>query len=88
MVLSEKHKKNKDPTSILLLFTFVYQKVEMIFWLIRTFWYTGPAENNGKLQFQKRAIPLKDSSPDSKADFSEKSLLGVWALILGRYDIR
>ena len=40
-----------------------------------------------KYKFGKRAIPLRKSSPDSKTDFSEKSLLGIWTLILSRYDI-
>ena len=38
-------------------------------------------------KFKKRTIYLKDSSPDSKADFSEKLLFGNWRLMLGRYDI-
>ena len=32
-------------------------------------------------QFEKRALSLKNSSPDSKADFSEKFLFGIWRLI-------
>ena len=40
---------------------------------------------NGK--FKKRSVSLKNSSPDSEADFSEKSLLGVWRLRLSKYDI-
>ena len=35
----------------------------------------------------KRAISRKNSSPDSKADFPEKSKFGTWRLILVRYDI-
>ena len=30
---------------------------------------------------------LKNSSPDSKADFSEKSVLGILGIILSRYDL-
>ena len=38
-------------------------------------------------KFEKKAISLKNSSPDSKADFPEKPLLGVWRFISSRYDI-
>ena len=37
--------------------------------------------------FEKRIISLKNSSPDSKADFSEKLVLGIYDIILVRYDI-
>ncbi len=36
---------------------------------------------------KKRAISLKNSSPDLKADLGEKSLLGIWDIILSRRDI-
>ena len=29
-------------------------------------------------KFEKRAISLKNSSPDSKADFMKKFILGAW----------
>ena len=54
---------------------------------IHTFWYKGSAEDKDKWQVRKRAISLKNSSLDSEADFSEKSLLGIWRLILSRCDI-
>ena len=38
-------------------------------------------------KFWKRALSLKNSSPDSKADPSEKLVLGIWQLISSRYDI-
>ena len=38
-------------------------------------------------KFEKMIISLKNSSPDSKAVFVRKSLLGLWRLILSRYDI-
>ena len=38
-------------------------------------------------KFEKRNISLKNSSPDSKAHVSKKSLLGIWWLIFRRYDI-
>ena len=38
-------------------------------------------------KFEEMALSLKISNPDSKADFSEKCLLGIWNLILSRYDI-
>ena len=41
-----------------------------------------------KVKFEKKAVSWKNSSPGSKADFSEKSLFGIWRLILGRYDIK
>ena len=49
-----------------------YQTVKMILWSIRTLWYKGSAENKDKRQGRKQIIPLKNTSPDSKADFWEK----------------
>ena len=61
----------------------------MILWSIRTFWYKGSAEIEETNQVRnKHAISLKNSSPDSKADFSEKFVFGIWRLIFGRYDIK
>ena len=57
----------------------------MLLWSIRTFWYKGSAENGKNDQFEKNVMSLKNSSPGSKADFSEKSKFGVWRLILSRY---
>ena len=68
-------------------FSEFYTKVKMILWSIRTFWYRGSAENQKNDKFQKRAISFKNSSPDLKADFSEKSLFGISRLILSRYDV-
>ena len=33
-------------------------------------------------------LSLKNSSPGSKAVFSEKFVFGIWRLILSRYDIK
>ena len=49
----------------------------MILWSMRTFWCKGSAENKGKWQIRAKARSLKNSSPDSKADFPEKFLLGI-----------
>ena len=68
-------------------FPLFYQQAEMILWSIRTFWYKGSAENKENDKFEKRATSLKIGSPDSKADFSEKSLFGSWRSTLVRYDI-
>ena len=57
----------------------------MVLWSIHTLWYKGFAKKE-KDKFGRTAIPLKNSSPDSKADFSKKSRLGVWRSIFGRYD--
>ena len=61
----------------------------MIIWSIHTFWYNirvrPKTKKNDKIE--KRTTSLKNSSPDSKADFSEKLVLGIWRLILVRYDI-
>ena len=43
-------------------------------------------ERNDKLK--QRPPPLKNSSPDSKADFSEKLVFGIWRFILSRYNIK
>ena len=47
----------------------------------------GFSRKHGKCQVRKKDCIYQNSSPDSKADFSEKSLFGIWKLILGRYDI-
>ena len=39
-------------------------------------------------KFEKKPLSLKNSSPGSKADFSEKFLFGNWRLILSRYTIK
>ena len=44
-------------------------------------------QTRGNDKFEKRALSLKNISPDSKADFSEKLLFGIWRLILIRYDL-
>ena len=33
-------------------------------------------------------LSLKNSSPGSKADFSEKSLFGIEAIMLNRYEMK
>ena len=38
-------------------------------------------------KFEKTEYIPQGSSPDSKADFPEKSKFGVWRLVLSRYDI-
>ena len=38
-------------------------------------------------KFVKKGFSFKNSSPDSKEDLSEKLVLGIWRLILSRYDI-
>ena len=40
-----------------------------------------------KVKFDKMSVSVKNSSPGSKADFSEKFLFGIWRLILSRYNI-
>ena len=34
------------------------------------------------------SLSLKNSSPDSKADFSKKLVIGIWRLILSRYNTK
>ena len=63
-----------------------FKENEMVLWSIRTFWYKGSAENKENGKFEKK-LYLKNCSPGSKADFSEKSKFGIWKLILSRYDI-
>ena len=70
-----------------LLFTFC-QKVKMILWSIQTVWYQGLAKTMNNDKFKKSPLTLKNSSPDSKADFSQRLLFGIWSLILIRYDIK
>ena len=48
----------------------------------------GFGKNHGNNEFEKRPLSCKNNSPGSKADFSEKFLLGVWRLIWSRYDIK
>ena len=44
----------------------------MILWSIRTFWYTGSAENNGKKQVREMAyISQKQQPKTKKCDFSK-----------------
>ena len=53
-----------------------------------TFWYKGSAKTREIDKFENRTMFLKNNSPDSKADFLTKLVLGVWRLmILSRYDI-
>ena len=50
----------------------------------------GFGQEQEKNKFEKRALSLKNSSPDSKVDFSEKLVFGIWTVIfniLRRYDI-
>ena len=39
-------------------------------------------------EFGKRGVSCKNSSPGSKADFSEKFLFGIWMLILSEGHIK
>ena len=58
-------------------------------WSLRTFWYKGLAKKKGKMTSSKQvSVSVKNSSPGSKADFPETFLLGIWRLILSRYDIK
>ena len=56
------NQKEKPKTKILLVFYngfhYVYQKMNMILWSIRTFWYKGSAKNDEKMTNSK-----KESSP-------------------------
>ena len=54
-------------------FSIFYEKMKMILWSIRTFWYKGSAENEEKMQVRTKAPFLKNNSPDWKADFPKKS---------------
>ena len=82
---SEETPKTKIRLMFYNVFSLFYQKVKMILWSIRTFWYKGSAENKGNWQVRKKGYISQNSSPDSKADFSKQSILGVWSLILRRY---
>ena len=42
----------------------------------------GSAENEENDMIEKGTISIKNSSPGSKADFSEKLPFGIWRLIL------
>ena len=64
-----------------------YQKVKMIPESIRTFWYKGSAENKETNKNRKRAISLKNNSPDSKAEFWKETISYIWRSILFRYEI-
>ena len=79
--------RNQDSTCVLQWFSLCYQKVKVILWSIRTLWYKGWAGNNEKWLVRKKALSLETSSPDSKAAFSGKLELGIWGMILVRYDI-
>ena len=64
-----------------MIFSLVYEKVKMILWSIRTFWYKGSAKTMENDKFEKKAslsLSLKNSSPDSKAVFSGKVF--IWYL--------
>ena len=50
----------------------LYQKMKIILWSIHTLWYKGSAPNKEKRQGRKMSLSLKNSSPESKADFSKK----------------
>ena len=51
--------------------------MKVILWSIRTFWYKGLAKIKEKIKFEKRRLSLKNSSPDSKADFRK---VFIWYL--------
>ena len=59
----------------------------MILWSIHTFWYKGSAKIRENDKFEKKSVSLKNSSPGSEADFSEKFVFGSWTLMLSRYNI-
>ena len=67
---------NQDSTSVLpsvcVFSHFFYQAVEIVPVSIRTSWYKGSADNNGKCQVREKALSLKNS-PYSKAHFGKKS---------------
>ena len=48
-----------------------YKKVKTVISSIRTFWYKGLAKMK-KIKFEKRSVPLNNSSHASKAEFLEK----------------
>ena len=85
---SEKSQKTKIRIVFYPDFSLFYQKVKMILWSIHTFWYKGSSGKKENDKFEKRALSLKNSSPDSKADFSKKVLFLVWRLILSAWRIK
>ena len=73
----------------------ISQKVKVILWSIRTFWYKGLAKNNETSRVLEKGVFLeKNSSLDERAFFfpfflfKKRFLFGVWRLILNRYDIK
>ena len=52
---------------------------------VDTLWYKDSAENKKNDKCGKGTIFLKNSSPDSNADFSEKFLVGIWRFILSAW---
>ena len=79
--------KNQDSTSVLPWVVSRVYKNKMILWSIHALWYKGSTKDNELMQVRKRTISLKSSSPRSKDDFTEKSLLGIMRSTLSRYDI-
>ena len=49
-----------------------YQKVKVILWSVRTFWYKGFAKIKEKWRVRKQGLFLKSNSPGLKADFHKR----------------
>ena len=60
--------------------------------LVEGFWFLSNMFDLAKIRetvkFEKRPLSVKNSSPGSKADFSEKFLFCIRSLILSRYHIK
>ena len=69
-------------------FSFFEEKVKVILWSIRTFWYKGLAKKTMKNgEFEQKASILKKKVVRMKKLFSKK-IYGILRLILSRYDIK
>ena len=84
----ERNPSNQNSTSVLSWFASVYKNIK---WSHGQYAHSGirvrpKRRKNDK--FEKWIISVKNSSLDCNADFRKKSLVGVWRLILSRYDIR
>ena len=65
----------------------LHQKLKSSYGPYTPFGSMLPQKQRLNAKLEKWVTFLRKDSPDLKADFSKKSLLGVWRLMLVRYDI-
>ena len=55
-----------------MIFSLFHEKMKVILWSIRTFWYKGLAKIRKKIEFAKKLYSAKNNSSDGKAVFHKR----------------